>query len=86
MDPEGFGRGGTTLTFFLSSRGERGSKSTISGPASARQRNAIEIDLPMDIHVIIVISTEATNGRVFGYSGNVLSLTSFKSFLLENIL
>ena len=40
----------------------------------------------MDIHVKMVISTEATNGHVFGYSGNVLSLTSFKSFLLENIL
>ena len=40
----------------------------------------------MDIHVKIVISTEATHVNDFGYSSSALSLTSFKSFLLENIL
>ena len=41
-DPESFVRGGPTLTIFiLVDEGREDPSSTISGPSSARQRNAI---------------------------------------------
>ena len=40
-DPESFVSGGPTLTFFLVDKGREDPNITISGPSSARQRNAI---------------------------------------------
>ena len=40
-DPESFVRGGPTLTMFLVNKGRKDPNTTISGPSSARQRNAI---------------------------------------------
>ena len=47
-DPESFVRGGPTLTFyfcflFFSDEERNDSNTTISGPSTARQRNAIQI-------------------------------------------
>ena len=41
-DPDSFARGGPALTtFFLVDEGRKDPNTTISGPSSARQRNAI---------------------------------------------
>ena len=40
-DPESFVRGGPTLTFFLVDEGREDPNTTLSGPSSACQRNAI---------------------------------------------
>ena len=40
-DPESYARGGPTLTFFLVDEGREDQNTTIGGPSSARQRNAI---------------------------------------------
>ena len=40
-DPESFARGGPTLIIFLVYEGRNDPNTTISGPSSAHQRNAI---------------------------------------------